>query len=156
MTAKSINIDHVLAKSWVNFVLAEMEAAEEEAEKEQNAFETTMNSYGIKPGDWESINGFFDGLMEYQTDASKESAGEVKRKVKRKGKKRGGKGVVGSFGGMENFMNSHGIKPYDDGAFEDVSAILDQIDGNKLKSGRVAKKRRAGKAGKSKRGKRST
>jgi hypothetical protein len=156
MSAKSINPDHVLAKSWVSFVLAEMEGAEEEeerrAEKAQNSLETTMNSYGIKPwetGGWENIDGLFNSLVETKTDAPKKLGSGVKRK----GKKKGGKGVVARFGGMENFMNSHGIKPYDDGAFEDASAILDQIDGSKQKSGRVAKKR---KVGKGKRGKRGT
>jgi len=127
MHANRINSDHVLAKSWMNFKLAEMESAE--PEKDERG--------GMDMGGRVDLD-VFEPREEVQRDDLNQTGGEGRRRRKGKGKKKGrrrGKGVVGKFGGMENFMNSHGIKPYDDGAFEDANAILDQLRGVKQEAG---------------------
>lgn len=100
-----------------------MEAEEEERSQAvgeaQNAFEMEMNSFGVKPWEVEDMGGLLGALAD--TDA-----GTPRRRKKKKGKK-GGKGIVGKFGGMVNFMNAHGFKPWDEGAFEDAGAIEEQI-----------------------------
>lgn len=120
MSANRINPDHVLAKSWMNFKLAEMEAAElERVERIGNEAGTGLGPYEIGTR----------GEVGQEESNKRVGAGKGK---KGKGKKtRGEEGIITSLGEMENFMNSHGIKPYDDGAFEAANAISEQLRGIK-------------------------
>jgi hypothetical protein len=191
MNANRINPDHVLAKSWMSFKLAEMETTEQErGERAGSEAGAELGSYGVENleevGQGESSatagagkkgqrgkgkknrreEGVVSGVakaMSKQLFGIKQEPNddeqELQTLLKKRGR-RGGKGVVGKFGGMENFMNSRGIRPYDDGAVEDINAILDLLRGIKQESGasnqatgRVVKKKKK-KSGKGKRGKR--
>jgi hypothetical protein len=124
MKANYINPAHERATEWVSDILAGME----------DKYETWKSQADTKVALWETSN---------RIPKVREGKGMGNRRRRR------GKDVVAGYGGMENFMASHGIKPYEDGAFEKASAILEQLEVSNRKPVRSGKKRQVRNRGRS-------